>query len=273
MEHNTRIPVAASTKVIKDAKDFGPPHHPKTSYQDQEPLLPLQPMPLDPQLDPQPHPPSGPDILLPLTSDDQQISSTENSNLARSHPVLPDTVPSEDTTGEAHSEHQWPSKSTNGAIGTPVNGAEEAPVQQPHHHHLPPRDLTNPIEPPMPRIAKRSSPDSEEQTTPEAGKPDFQAKGVPLPHAKKDTSPATTTTPTPPTLVSTPSLIKESHTESPQKENMEPVAQPSPSKSKDAAPAKKKARTDTKKGASDTASLFQKICKYTNAAFLRVHTC
>ncbi|KAF9210942.1 hypothetical protein BGZ59_008728 [Podila verticillata] len=261
MEHDTRIPVAASTKVTKDAKGLGLPHHPKTSYHDQEPLLPLQTMPLDPQLDPQPHPPSGPDILLPA-SDDQQISSTENSNLARSHPVLPDTFPSEEyTTGEAHSEHQWPSKSTNGAIGTPVKGAEEAPIQQHQRQHLPPRGLTNPIEPPMPRIAKRSSPDSEEQTTPEAGKPDFQAKGAPSLDTK-DTSPATTPTPspipTPSTFVSTPSLVKESHTEIPQKENMEPVAQLSPSKSQDA-PAKKKARTDSRKGASDTASLFQKI--------------
>ncbi|KAG0351313.1 hypothetical protein BG005_009230 [Podila minutissima] len=275
MEHTT-IPVVTSTKGTKDTKDtkdtldLGLPHHHhhhhhrKASYRDQEPVhQPLQPDPLDP-----PHPPSGPDIgvLLPFASDDP-ISSTENSNLARSYPVLPTNLPSQQTTGEAsHSEQQLTAnKSTNGAIGTvpgtTISGTEEAPIQEQLQQH--PRDQiqTAISSAPVPRIAKRPSPDSEEQATPE-GKSYFQPKGASHPDTKKGTTPTSTSTPTStptptPVLMSTPSLIKESpHTESSQKENMEPVA-PSPSKSKDAP--KKKARTDTKKGASDTASLFQKI--------------
>ncbi|KAG0341164.1 hypothetical protein BG000_009994 [Podila horticola] len=263
MEHNM-IPVATSTKDTKDTTDLGLPHHHrhhhhKVPYQDQKLVLPLQPDPLDP-----PHPPSGPDIvLLPFASDDPN-SSTENSNLARSHPVLPTDLPRQHTTDEAsHSEHQLtPIKSTNGAIGTVLgtaNRTEEEPIQQLSQH--PPRDQIQTVtSAPMPRIAKRPSPDSEEQARPEAGKYDFP-KGALHPATKKGTSTSTPTpTPTPtPTLMSTPSQIKESpHTEIPQKENMEPIA-PSPSKSKDAPVPKKRARADTKKGASDTASLFQKI--------------
>ncbi|KAG0064097.1 hypothetical protein BGZ92_005843 [Podila epicladia] len=267
MEHTT-IPVVTSTKDTKDTADLGLPHHHhrhhhhKAPYRDQELVhQPLQPDPLDP-----PHPPSGPDIdvLLPFASDDP-ISSTENSNLARSYPVLPTDLPSQQTTGEAsHGEHQLATnKSTNGAIGiipgTTVNRTEESPIQEQQQQH-PLRDQiqTAISSAPVPRIAKRSSPNSEEQATPE-GKSDFQSKGASHPDTKK-VAPTSAPTPTPtstPALMSTSSLIKESpHTESSQKENMKPVA-PSPSKSKDAP--KKKARTDIKRGASDTASLFQKI--------------